>query len=422
MKILWLVNIIMPELAVKLGQNVPVFGGWLSGALNAVKASGHELIICTTDAETASTKRYEVNNVVYYLSRRGSFQAMQEDFKSILQQERPDVIHIYGTEYEHAWAMASITDPNRTVVTIQGPLCYYKDNVYAGIPEKVCRDTILHKVLRKAHKGGESIERKRIDFERRSEFEINTLKKVKYIHGGSVWGCAVAKSINPDCEAFDFGLILRDSFYCDDRWSYENCDKHSIYVLFSYSIKGFHKFLEALRIVVRKYPDTHVKVVASKLQYRSYGRLKKAIMDAAPDYNWYVQGLIDKYGLKDHLQFLGYLSEQEVKKQMLSSNVFVSASSIENQSTTLGEAMILGVPSVASCVGAIQEMIDDGEDGFLYPFHEPYVLADRIMKVFEDADLARKFSLKGHEHAAKTYDCTKNSNDLLKMYETIVNG
>ena len=44
-------------------------------------------------------------------------------------------------------------------------------------------------------------------------------------------------------------------------------------------------------------------------------------------------------------------SEQEVKQRMLKSNVFVSASVIENQSTSLGEAMILGLPSVASCVG-----------------------------------------------------------------------
>ena len=37
MKILWLVNIVMPELAEHLGRNPSVFGGWLTGAMDAVR-------------------------------------------------------------------------------------------------------------------------------------------------------------------------------------------------------------------------------------------------------------------------------------------------------------------------------------------------------------------------------------------------
>ena len=64
-------------------------------------------------------------------------------------------------------------------------------------------------------------------------------------------------------------------------------------------------------------------------------------------------------------------------------------------------------------------MITDGEDGFLYPFHEPYILANQILRIFDNPALARQFSEKGHAHAAKTYDRETNCRNLLNMYETI---
>ena len=67
-------------------------------------------------------------------------------------------------------------------------------------------------------------------------------------------------------------------------------------------------------------------------------------------------------------------------------------------------------------------MIDDGEDGFLYPFEEPKILADAVCKIFSDRDLALRFSEKGHKHAAVTYDREKNGRNLILMYQTIANA
>ena len=69
----------------------------------------------------------------------------------------------------------------------------------------------------------------------------------------------------------------------------------------------------------------------------------------------------------------------------------------------------------------IAEMIDNGEDGFLYPFEEPKKLAEAVCKIFSDRDLALRFSEKGHAHAAQTYDRVKNGRNLIEMYQTIAN-
>ncbi len=420
MKILWLVNIVMPELAEHLGQKPSVFGGWLSGALEVVRSSGHEPVVCASRTGLNETSRYSVNGVTYYLFPTGSVEKMELSCRTILQEENPDVVHIYGTEFEQSWAMAKCADPHKLLVTVQGAMTYLKDQVYAGLPERQCRDTLLHKLLRALHKGGNSIELQKRSFEQRAEIEQKVLQRARFINGGSDWGNAVARSVNPDCRTFDCGLILRNEFYTDERWSYDACEKHSIYALFSYSVKGFHKLLDAMPMILHKYPDTKIYVVANRLPWRNYHGLKAAVQNAAPDYNWLIQKQIESLNLKDHIVFLGHLNADQVKERMLKSHVFVSASSIENQSTTLGEAMILGVPSVASCVGAMLEMIDHGEDGFLYPFNEHYLLANAVCRIFADRDLAERFSRIGHDHAARTYDREENGKRLLNMYTSIM--
>ena len=82
--------------------------------------------------------------------------------------------------------------------------------------------------------------------------------------------------------------------------------------------------------------------------------------------------------------------------------------------------MILGVPCIASCVGAVQEYIEDGRNGFLYPFSEPYLLADKITTLFANDELAKQFSENGRARSKSAYDPDQNIQTLLGVYRTII--
>lgn len=419
MKILWLVNIVMPELAVHMGGKPPVFGGWLTGALEAVRAAGHELTVCTVQ-ETA----YEgaVSGVRYLTLPEDDPDYLTVHFRNVLEQEQPDLIHIWGTEFPPSWALARAADPEKLLVTIQGSLEIIKDQARAGIPAKICRDTALHKLLRRLHKGGQAIDLQVKSFAKRAEFEKKTLCRAKYIHGGSAWGNAVAEAIHPGCVTLDANLILRSSFYDAPLWDLDRCEEHTVFALCTYPLKGFHKLLEAMPRILERFPDARIIAPGLGLVRRPYTGLRRAVMDAAPDYQWYLQGLMDKLGLWDRVEFPGYLSEEQMQAALRRTHVFVSPSAMENQSTALGEAMLLGVPSVASRVGAMEEMIHSGADGFLYDFDDTDALADSIIRIFEDRELAFTFSEKGRLHARNTYDREKNCRDLLNIYESIGGG
>ena len=419
MKILWLVNIIMPELAEHLGGKPSVFGGWLTGALDTIRDSGHEIAICTTSRDKDVVGVYALKDATYIVLENGALDQMEQDFRLVLNREHPDVIHVFGTEFPHTLAMVRAADPARLMVTIQGPLELYKEKVFGGLPERVCRDNVLHKLLRRLHKGGQSIELQKISFDKRAELEVEALKQTKYIHGGSEWGNQVAQQIHPGCTTLDCGLTLREQFYTSRQWSNETCDKHTIYTLFSYPIKGFHQVLEAMPAILKQFPDTKIRVVSNKLTRREYRGVKRQIMDLAPDYQWYIQKRIDELGLWEHLIFQGSLNADQVRDKLLKSNVFVAAANIENQCTALGEALMLGVPSVATRAGAMPEYITDGESGLLYDFEDTKTLADHICRIFADADFAQTLSRNAPILPRALYSREENGKKLLEIYARI---
>ena len=124
--------------------------------------------------------------------------------------------------------------------------------------------------------------------------------------------------------------------------------------------------------------------------------------------------------LFDNIEFTGLLNQDEIAKRYLKSNVFVLSSYTENESNSLSEAKILGVPSVCSYVGGVTQRVHHGEDGFLYPCNEAEVLAYYVDKIFGDDSLAKKFSKNSIKNIKDVVDVKKNCNEIVKIYNSIL--
>ena len=102
--------------------------------------------------------------------------------------------------------------------------------------------------------------------------------------------------------------------------------------------------------------------------------------------------------------------------------VFVSPSTIEDPSNSVCEAMLLGVPVVASYVGGTPSLIHHGEDGFLYPCDAHYMLAYYIMQIFQDDELAGRISAAARERAGKRHDPEKIKNRIMEIYRAVASA
>ena len=130
--------------------------------------------------------------------------------------------------------------------------------------------------------------------------------------------------------------------------------------------------------------------------------------------------MIKRLHLERNVVFTGPLDEEKMCQRYLKSHVFVCPSSIENSPNSLGEAMVLGVPCVASDVGGVSDMLKHKDEGFVYQTDAPYMLAHYVCEIFENEDLALKFSKNAREHALTTHDRDANTRRLIEIYRDII--
>ena len=131
------------------------------------------------------------------------------------------------------------------------------------------------------------------------------------------------------------------------------------------------------------------------------------------------QNLIKKYNLENNVEFVSGQKGDGVIKLMTHSHITVVPSAIENASATLREAMHMGAPCIASFRGGMTELINDGENGFLYDYTEYEFLAGRIIQLMQDDKLACNFSENAIEKSSYLHNKEKNKNDYIQMYKEI---
>ena len=100
--------------------------------------------------------------------------------------------------------------------------------------------------------------------------------------------------------------------------------------------------------------------------------------------------------------------------------MFICPSSIENSPNSLGEAQLLGVPTIASYVGGVPDMINHGKTGLLYRFEEIEMLAECIRRIFTDTTLAMNLSENGIKAAKKRHHQKENLNRMIEIYQLII--
>ena len=124
--------------------------------------------------------------------------------------------------------------------------------------------------------------------------------------------------------------------------------------------------------------------------------------------------MIRRLQLSEKITFIGSLNADEMKREYLSSNVFVCPSSVENSPNSLAEAQILGVPCVASKVGGISDMMKGNEEN-LYQFDDVKMLAEKVCLIFRNQHLQVSTS----EIARVRHDKMKNTIQLVNIYKAI---
>ncbi len=419
MKVLWLCNIMLPAIARELNLPFSNREGWLTGTYERFireQDNQIELGICYPVSVKEAVSSLKIGRVKCYGFREDLNtpekydKNLEEQFRKILEDFKPDVVHIFGTEFPHARALVKVWDrSDRILLGVQG-MCYKIAEVYTrGLPENVVRRVTFRDLIRR-----DSLRQQQQKFVRRGKYEKEVIAGVNHITGRTGFDRKCVAEVHPKAIYHHMNETMRDCFY-SGKWESEKCQPGSIFLSQGdYPVKGFHYMLQAMPAVLKKNPSAHLYVAGNSIIEDATWKDKLKVSS----YGKYLQSLMKEYGLEDRITILGKLDGEAMKEQFLRSSVFVCPSVIENSPNAVSEAMLLGMPVVAAAVGGIPDMIEDGEEGLLYEAGDVTALAEAIGKAWEQ-ETALKISAGAAKRAAKTHDRNINYERLMEIYYEI---
>lgn len=133
-------------------------------------------------------------------------------------------------------------------------------------------------------------------------------------------------------------------------------------------------------------------------------------------------------GIDRRVRFTGWLAPPDVRAHLHASDIFVGPSRlapngwVEAQGLAFIEAMLAGVPVVASGIGGIPDAVRDGETGLLVPPAAPAAIADAVLRIAGDPGLARLLADGGRKLARSEFTRATSAARFAELYARLVAG
>jgi len=419
MKVLWIVNCMLPEFSAALGRAAGNTGGWLPSLVAAIRnfvpnMELHILCECWTDAEAI------VDGVHYYAfskinrpwlgnaRRRADF---GRKLKALIRQISPDLIHLHGTENGYADFDDDVWGNYPRVISLQGIITaiapHYMGNLTSG-QLRPYRNWLRYIVTRRMQTDVADNWRNLV-----GPREAMALAKLKHIIGRTDWDRAWSCALAPNATYHRVGEILRPEFYGDHDKS--DVMPHRIFAsaAFKYPLKGGHVLLQAVSYLKHDFPD--IKVVVADADRKLYPR---SLLDRLrmTEYHNFLNAEISLLGLDENVEVLSSLNAVSIADQIKKAEVFCLPSLIENSPNSLAEAQLIGTPCVATDVGGISSMLENEKTGLLVPSGDAACLAYAIRRLFEDKELAMRLAHNAKRVALRRHDAQSIVAELVSCY------
>ncbi len=331
------------------------------------------------------------------------------DIKKIESEINPDLVHIWGTENYWGMLLAKEIIKKPAVLDMQGILHACAQVYYGGLSNKELvqciglKEMLLPQLLLYFRKK---------NFETRVIIEKQINGHIENISVQSEWVQAHVLSLQENGNIFNTGIILRKEFYLAPAWEQKKIEKPIIFSSSSGAIpyKGIHVLFRAIALLKKKYPDIQLHI-AGKIEQR------KLRQDG---YTRWILKEATRLKILNNIKWLGALDANGIIEQFHVSSVVVVPSYVETYCLAFAEAMMVGVPTVASYAGAMPELAKHQESTLFFPVGDHTSCAYQIEKLLESKSLSQQISNNARAVGLKRNDPQTVVTQQLKIYEEIL--
>jgi glycosyltransferase involved in cell wall biosynthesis len=167
-------------------------------------------------------------------------------------------------------------------------------------------------------------------------------------------------------------------------------------------VKGIDVLLNAIPIIRKEIPNLHVYIAGKSGSEE--GNLKK---------------LVKALNIEESVSFLGFISGNEKYIYYKSADIYVQPSRYETFGVVLLEAMACGKPVVASNVGGIPFVVENGKTGLLFESENVDELAEKIMFLLKDDELRTKMGEAGRKRA-RGFTWERSAEMTAEVYREVI--
>ncbi|MES2375625.1 MAG: glycosyltransferase family 4 protein [Bacteroidota bacterium] len=409
MKVLWFC--FTPSLSESYLNDKPTGGGWIKSLEKSVQSKVDLSIVFYYEKQLDP---FKLGDTTYYpvqrfvngkLSKIGRriFNTLEpkediETFVKIINEVKPDLIHVHGSEFSFGLIQKFTDIP--TVLSIQGIVTVYRYKFFSKI--------MFFDIVRSAKLTNLLFFRTAINtyflFGNARDRELDILKHTKNLIGRTAWDRRVSRILAPQAQYFHNDEILRDSFYTSE-WKYEPGTQLNLMTINGPDIyKGIETLIYCAHLL-------DLNNINFKWGVAGISKTDDIVSIASKSTG---------KPLSDNIVFLGKLDENSLVNALLKANIYVATSHIENSPNSLCEALLLGMPSIATHAGGTNSLVDDGKDGVLIQDGDPYSMAGAIIELKENKELAISLGKNARIRGLARHNIDTITGDLLEIYKRVL--
>ena len=415
MRVLWFTN--TPSLASKSIGADPNLGGWISSLENQISTIEEIELGVAFPFGYGNQEAFSIGRTSYFTfpfsNDKGKLRGLRARwmheiepeseigyYMSVIEQFKPDLIHIFGSERSFGLINTKIKIP--IILQIQGNLTICLVKWFSCIP--------LAKTFLYANKKdlilGYGIFHQYYLTKKRANRERNILANCRYIIGRTDWDRRISRVLSPDSKYFHCDEVLRDQFY-GNQWSLSSSNKVIIFsTLSAATYKGLGTILKTAWLL------KSARKISFEWQVAGIKGTEEivAIIEKASKLKF----------KNNNVLFKSSLNSDELISCLLSSKCYVHPSHLENSSNSVCEAMILGVPVIATYAGGTSSLLLNGVEGILVQDGDPYVLAGAIIELLECPDKMKTFSENARKRAIARHKPSVILENIITIYNILI--
>ena len=165
-------------------------------------------------------------------------------------------------------------------------------------------------------------------------------------------------------------------------------------------VKGHPLLIQAAAEVVREFPKT-------RFVFAGDGALRSELEDQ-----------VARLGLQENVLFLG--RRNDVPEILACCDIGVLPSKAEGLPNAVLEYLAAGLPTVASNVGGNAEIIQDGQNGLLFPSDNAQALGQALLRLLREPEFASALGRAGQDHVRKNFSFDRMIDQVDKMYSELL--